>query len=249
MLTAVIISKNEALNIRRCLESLRFVDEVVVLDSGSTDNTRVIAAEYTDKVFSNEEWLGYGIQKQRALSKATGDWVLNLDADESVTEALREEIQEAIHSDRADAYRIPIQMYFYNQALKHSSSPKRHIRLFRRAQAAYSKDIVHEKILLPAGSQIGQLRHALRHDSFRDVHHALNKINQYSSYSAKIKRESGKKPPGMPWIIASTFWMFCRCYLLQRGFLDGTMGFLFSVFQAQGTFYRGVKQRYPDGCG
>ena len=102
MLTVVIITKNEEANIGRCLESVRFADEIIVLDSGSTDNTLAIAKEYTSHVFSTD-WQGYGIQKQRALAKATGDWVLNLDADESLTPALQEEIKQAI---AADAYQF-----------------------------------------------------------------------------------------------------------------------------------------------
>lgn len=157
MLSVIIITKNEEANIRRCLESVHFADEIIVLDSGSTDNTLTIAREYTDKVFSTD-WQGYGIQKDRALQKAQGDWVLNLDADESVSSELRQEILQAISSDTADAFRIPIQMIFYNQVLKYSGSPKRHIRLFKRENASYSKDIVHEKVLIPVNSRVGKLK-------------------------------------------------------------------------------------------
>lgn len=244
MLSVIIIAKNEASNIRRCLESVRFADEIIVLDSGSADNTIAIAKEYTPHVFSTD-WKGYGIQKQRALALATGDWVLNLDADESVHEDFREELQSLISRNRADAFRVPIQMNFYNQVLKHSGSPQRHIRLFKRSNARYSDDIVHEKIVLSKGMRVSHMTHAIMHHSFRDVSHALYKINRYSSYSAKIRIKS-RQTPSLPFILMSTAWMFFRCYVLQRGFLDGKAGFLLSVFGAQGTFYRGIKQIYKD---
>ncbi|KTD02563.1 glycosyltransferase family 2 protein [Fluoribacter gormanii] len=243
-LTVIIITKNEERNIRRCLESIRFADEVVVLDSGSTDKTVAIAKEYTEHVFSTD-WPGYGAQKQRALSKATGDWVLNLDADESVSEELQQEIISAMSSNSADAFRIAIQMFFYNQPLKYSSSPKRHVRLFKRANAYFSNDIVHEKIVLPEGTRIGKIKNVIMHHSFKDVSHVLYKMNKYSSYSAKTYILNKRRSSFIK-TMASTSWMFFRCYFLQRGFLDGRIGFLFAVFNAQGTFYRGVKQLYQD---
>lgn len=244
MLTVIVITKNEELNIRCCLESVSFADEIIVLDSGSTDNTVAIAKEFTPHVYLTD-WQGYGVQKQRALAKATGDWVLNLDADESVSCELQEEIKKAIESNTADAYRIPIQMYFYQSLLKYSSSPKRHIRLFKRSLAEYSADIVHEKIIIAPGSRVSRLKQAIRHHSFQDVSHFLYKMNKYSSYSAKTRIASNNKISFIK-IVLSTIWMFGRCYILQRGFLDGKPGFLFAVFNAQGTFYRGIKQLYRD---
>lgn len=244
MLSVIIITKNEEANIRRCLESVRFANEIIVLDSGSTDNTVAIAQEYTEHVFITD-WRGYGVQKQRALLRATGDWVLNLDADESLSKELQEEIMEAISSDEADAYRVPIRMLFYNQLLKYSGSPQRHIRLFKRANAFYSRDIVHEKVMMSPESRIGKMEHAIMHHSYRDLSHVLYKLNKYSSYSAKIRIESNKKA-GFIRTLISTGWMFGRCFVLQRGFLDGRLGLLFALFQAQGTFYRGMKQIYRD---
>lgn len=244
MLSVIIICKNESQNIGRCLQSVCFADEIIVFDSGSTDETVTIAKQFTDKVYETD-WPGYGQQKQRALMKATGDWVLNLDADESVSEELQKEMQNLMATNSADAYRIPIQMNFYNKPLKYSSSPQRHIRLFKRVGAKFSDDIVHEKIILPKDTIIGKIRNSIEHHSFKDVSHALYKINKYSSYSAKIRIENHKKP-SMAKTLLSTSWMFIRCYVLQRGFLDGKVGFLFAVMNAQGAFYRGIKQLYPD---
>jgi len=243
-LSVTIIAKNEEKNIRRCLESVKFADEIIVLDSGSNDKTVDIAREYTSNVYQTD-WPGYGAQKQRALNKATQDWVLNLDADESVSESLQHEILAAIQSNKADAYRIAIRMNFYNKPLRFSSSPKRHARLFKRENAYFSDDIVHEKIILPQDAIIGKFKNTIMHHSFQDVSHALYKINKYSSYSAKTYL-ARKRNTSFLKILASTSWMFFRCYILQRGFLDGKAGFLFSVFNAQGAFYRGIKQLYQD---
>lgn len=244
LISVIVIAKNEADNIRNCLESVPWADEVIVLDSGSTDDTVAIAKEYTDKVYCTD-WQGYGIQKQRALTHASGKWVLNLDADESVDEKLKQDILQAIHLDEADAYRIPIQMCFYGRPLRYSYSPKRHIRLFKRVGAQYSDDIVHEKICLPENTRICRLKSAIHHQSFRDLSHALYKVNRYSSYTAK-SRINQKKPASIMKTLLGSAWMFIRCYILQGGFLDGKDGLVLASINAQGTFYRGLKQIYHD---
>ncbi|MFY7698375.1 MAG: glycosyltransferase family 2 protein [Legionella sp.] len=244
MLSVIIIAKNEENNIRRCLESLSFADEIIVIDSGSSDRTVSIAKEYTDKVVITD-WQGYGVQKQRALALAKGDWILNLDADESVTLQLQMAIIKAISSDDIDGYRIPIQMYFDGKPLRFSSSPKRHIRLFKRQGAHYSNDIVHEKIVLNHAANVSQLRTPIMHHSYRDLSHALYKMNRYSSYTAKIRLTQNKQASFAKTIVGAC-WMFLRCYILQRGFLDGKVGFVFAMLNAQGTLFRGLKQIYID---
>lgn len=243
-LTVCIIAKNEALNIRKCLESVKWANEIVVLDSGSLDDTVKIAKEYTSKVFVTD-WQGFGIQKQRALELATSTWVLNLDADEFITEELRQVMISAMENNAVDGYKVPIQMHFYGKRLRYSASPKRHVRLFRRSGAKFSNDIVHEKIILPKGSKVSQIVTPILHNSFQDVSHALRKINLYSSYSANI-RINAKKRPSLFKTMLSSVWMFLRCYIIQKGFLDGQAGLMFAIFNAQGSWYRGVKQIYKD---
>lgn len=247
-LSVCIIAKNEAASIRNCLESVKWADEIIVLDSGSTDETMAIAKEYTSKVFSTD-WQGFGIQKQRALELANSTWVLNLDADEIVSDELKQIILAAITNNSVDGYKVPIQMYFYGKQLKYSSSPKRHVRLFRRIGARFSNDIVHEKIILPKGSVVKKITTPILHNSFRDISHALSKINFYSSYSANIRINANKKPSFLKAMLSS-LWMFTRCYIIQRGFLDGKEGLMFAIFSAQGSWYRGIKQIYKDkSCG
>ncbi len=245
MLSVIVITKNEQANIGQSLESVKWADEIIVLDSGSTDNTVSIAKTYTTQVYTNTEWLGYGVQKQRALAYASQPWVLNIDADEIVGQDLKLAILDAIKNDEADAFRIPICMSFNNNPLRYCSSPKRHIRLFKRANSHYSTDIVHEKIMLPSNFRVKKIIHPLLHNSFADLHHALYKLNKYSSYSAQI-RLSEKKTISFSRVLINTSWMFFRCYILQKGFLDGKMGFIMAAYNAQGAFYRGLKQIYPN---
>lgn len=245
MLTVIIITKNEAQRISRCLASVRWADEIIVLDSGSTDATIDIAKTFTPHVFVNTDWQGYGVQKQRALSHATGDWVLNLDADEWVDENLQALFLRVMKDDKHDAYRVPIRLCFYGKPLRFSSSPTRHARLFKRKGAKFSDDLVHEKIVLPTNARIGQLKTPILHDSFLDISHAIQKMDRYSSYSAQI-RLAEKKPISLTRACLGAIWMFLRCYVLQRGFLDGRAGFILAILNAQGSFYRGIKQLYPD---
>jgi len=244
MLSVIIITKNEEDNIRRCLNSIRWVDEVIIVDSGSTDRTLDIAKEYTNKVYSTD-WQGYGIQKQRALDKATGTWVLNLDADECVSEQLKQDICTALKRNDVDAYRLPIHLRFYNKTLSHSWSPKNHIRLFKRKGARYTDKIVHEEILLPSHAKVGKLQNAIEHYCLKDISHALYKMNLYSSHSAEINRKKNKSPRFLKTLLSS-WWMFFRCYFIQGGVLEGRDGFLLAVLSAQGSFYRGVKTIYHD---
>lgn len=244
MLSVIIITKNEENNIRRCLESVRFADEIIVIDSGSTDTTVEIAREFTSHVFVMD-WQGYGVQKQRALDKATGDWVLNLDADESLSDSLQADVQRVIQENAADGYRVPIRMCFYGKPLRYSYSPTRHIRLFKRKGAFYSPILVHENISLPESAHILQLKNHIWHSSFQDLSHAINKINRYSSYGAKIRIDNKKSASLIKTLAAST-WMFFRCYLLQGGFMDGRAGFFLACLNSHASFYKGMKQIYRD---
>ena len=245
MLSVVIITRNEAHRIARCLTSIAWADEIIVLDSGSTDNTVEIAKKFTPHVFTDTNWQGFGVQKQRALSHATGDWVLNLDADECVDASLKSCMQQAIKAERFDAFRVPIRMCFYGKPLRFSSSPTRHVRLFKRLGARFSDDNVHEKIVLPKQARIGQLKTPIWHDSFLDLSHALQKMDSYSSSSAKIRVDEKRRSSILRSLLGAN-WMFVRCYVLQRGFLDGRAGLMMAILNAEGSFYRSIKQVYRD---
>lgn len=245
MLSVILIVKNEAKNIQRCLESVKWADEIIVVDSGSTDNTVELAQAYTQQVY-RIDWEGYGIQKQNALQKATGNWVLNIDADEEVTDDLKQQIQEAITSQEYQAYQIPIRLVFYKKVLRYALSSTKRVRLFQRTGAYYSPNIVHESIQLPAKSRVGRLKSPLLHYSYPDLTAALAKMNLYSSGTARMRIQKKQTKPTFIEACISAGWMFVRNYLFQRWFLDGKEGLLLALISTESAFYRGMKQIYPD---
>lgn len=236
-LSVIIITKNEQQTIRRCLESIKWADEIIVVDSGSTDNTLAICREYTDKIY-HRDWPGYGIQKNRALSLATQAWVFSIDADEIVSEALAVEIQETIKRDTADAYRIRRELIFYGKPIKYAVGTDWIIRLFKRKQSRFTDDIVHEKVIVDG--TVKSLKSTLYHHSFCDVNHLLEKLNKYSSLSAQTKFERGKNPSAIL-AVGNFLWVFFRLYFLKRGFLDGKRGLVLDFSFASAAFYRYMK--------
>ena len=244
MLSVIIIACNEENQIARCIQSVAWAKQIVVVDSGSKDNTVAIAKSLDAQVIETD-WPGFGIQKQRALNFATEEWVLNLDADEVVSDALRQEICTVIQQDKADAYRSPIYLNFYGKSLYYSWSPKHHVRLYKRLGARYTDAIVHESIMLPPQARLGQLKEGIQHHSIQDITHALHKMNVYSSCSAAMRKQQ-RGTPSLLKVVLSACWMFFRCYILQGGFLEGKDGFLLAVLSAEGSFYRGIKMIYHD---
>jgi glycosyltransferase involved in cell wall biosynthesis len=238
-LSVVIIARNEAEAIGACLESVRWADEIVVLDSGSTDGTAAICRYHGATVFENTGWPGFGPQKNRAIARAGGDWVLSLDADERVTPELRDEILQAVERNEATAYRIPRLSRYLTRYLRHSGwYPDPVERLFRRGQARFSDDLVHERLIVDG--EIGDLRHPLVHEAFTSVEEVLDKVNRYSTAGAEMALRKGKNGTLLG-AIARGAWSFLRTYLLKAGFLDGREGFMLAVSNAEGTYYRYLK--------
>lgn len=238
-LSVVIITKNEERDLPRCLRSVCFADEIVVLDSGSTDRTLEIAREFTDKVFVSADWPGFGPQKNRALTHATGDWVLSLDADEWVTAELAEEIQIAIKSETYSAYKIPRLSTFCGTVVRHSGwYPDYVTRLFRRVDARFSSDLVHERVVHEKTE--GSLKNPLRHASYHDLNEVMNKVVRYSQDGAENRFRRGETTSFLGALV-STFWAFLRTWVLRLGFLDGKTGFMVAVSVAEGTYWRHMR--------
>lgn len=239
-LSVIIITKNEAENITLCLESVKFADEIIVLDSGSTDETRSLALKYTPCVF-DVDWPGYGIQKNRALQKAKYDWVLSIDADEIVTPELQREIIEIVKQNNFDndAFLIPRKSKYCDQFVYHGDWKNDHcIRLFRRLRARFTELPVHEG--LEVSGKVGNLRGTLLHNSFSNLEEVLYKINTYSTLSAQHKFNQGKKSSVLK-AIGHGLWTFFRGYFLKLGFLDGKRGLLLAISNAEGCYYRYIK--------
>ena len=238
-LSVIIITKNEALNIRECLESVKWAEEIIVVDSGSTDNTVAICREFTPHVFTHD-WPGFGIQKNRALAYATKDWVLSLDADERVTPELRAEIETTMREGKAQGYELPRLSSFCGRFMHHSGwYPDYVTRLFLRNQGQFSNDLVHERVIIKGS--VGQLKNNLLHESFRDLDQLLAKMNHYSTAGAVMLGKKGREAT-LNQAILHGLWAFIRSYFLRAGFLEGQEGFMLAVSTAEGTYYRYAKR-------
>ena len=191
-LSIVIITKNEAAVIERCLQSVAWADEIILFDTDSSDGTPDLARALGAKVHSAPDWPGFGPQKNRALALATGDYVLSLDADEWVTPELRAEIEKALAApDRLPAYRLPRLSSYCGRVMRHSGWWPDHVtRLFQRGAAKFSDDLVHERLLVDGVT--GSLREPLRHEAIRDLDDALAKMTSYSTAGAKMMLARGK---------------------------------------------------------
>lgn len=238
-LSVIIITKNESAHIAGCLQSVAWADEIIVLDSGSSDDTVAICQTFTDKVYTTD-WQGFGIQKQRALDKATGDWVLSIDADEIVTPELKTEIVDAIQLlDDCDGFEIPRLSSYCGRIIRHGGwYPDYVLRLFRREQGHFTDAVVHERIIVTGG--IAKLKSPFLHDAFVDFDEVLHKVNNYSSLGAKLLYEKGKRSSPAKAILKG-LWTFIRTYFLQAAFLDGSHGLLLAVSNAEGAYYKQVK--------
>lgn len=237
-LSAIVIAKNEASKIEACLDSLAFCDERIVVDGGSTDNT-VHLAEAKGARVAAHDWQGFGPQKNFALSLATGDWVLSLDADERVPPALAVQIKGAIGGGHADGYEMPRLSTFCGRAMRHSGwYPDYVLRLFRRGSGRFSDDLVHERVI--CDGPVRRLSEPLIHHPVERLEDALSRMDRYSTAGADMIVSSGRRVSFMTGILRG-WWSFVRTYFLRLGFLDGREGFLLAVANAEGTYYRYMK--------
>jgi glycosyltransferase involved in cell wall biosynthesis len=238
MLSVIVITKNEAQHISRCLASVSWADEIIVLDSGSDDNTVKLCQAYTDKVFVTD-WPGFGIQKQRALDKASGDWVLSIDADEQVSPELKAEIQQAIQDNQFDGFEIPRLSSYCGRDMKHGGWwPDYVLRLFKRELGKFSPELVHERI--EVSGTLAKLTHPLLHEAFINPEEVLHKINSYSSLGARKLHADGKQT-SLSVAILKGLWTFLRTYFLKGSFLDGRQGLMLAISNAEGAYYKYVK--------
>ena len=238
-LSVIVITLNEAPRLEACLRSVAFADEVIVVDSGSTDDTVAVAQRLGARVQVTTDWPGFGAQKNRALDLATREWVLSIDADERVTPRLRASIEAALQAGSSSAYQINRRSSYCGQYMKHSGwSPDWIVRFFRRGSARFTDDAVHES--LRVDGPVGTLEGDLLHDSFADFESVLDKVNRYSTAGAQALHARGKRSSPAQ-ALARGFWAFVRTYLLQRGFLDGQRGLALAISNAEGTYYRYLK--------
>ena len=237
-LTVAVIALNAASHIGPCLASAAFADEILVVDSGSTDDTVEVATRHGARV-ERREWLGFGRQKQHAVSLARHDWVLCLDADERVTPRLERSIREALAGRRYRAWRMARRNRFLGRWLAHGEGyPDWTVRLFHRAHAGWSNDDVHEAVLTTA--QVGRLDGDLLHDSAEDVSTYMAKQNRYSTLHAQSLYKQGVRA-GYWRLALSPLARFAKFYVLRLGFLDGGAGFAHIVVGCHNSFQKYLK--------
>lgn len=241
-LSVCIICFNEERNIKRCLESSTWADEIVVVDSMSQDGTVAIAREYTDKVYQRR-WCGYTNQKNFALSKVTGDWVLSIDADEKISHGLRHEIREEIEKGHAkDGYTMPRLSFYQGRWIKHSGFyPDRQLRLFKRNKGYWVGKRVHERVHV--NGEVGTLRNNLLHYPYDGtISGQLQTVDRFSTLLAQNIFEEGKRYSPLLLLLRPPF-KFIEVYFFRLGFLDGLPGFIIALTSAYALFVRYVKLR------
>ena len=237
-LSVVIITRNAARALDDCLRSASFADEIVVVDSGSTDGTAELALRHGVRLL-HKEWLGFGPQKQFAVGAATHDWVLCLDSDERVSDALREAILAELRAPRAAVYAMARCNRFLGRWLRHGEGyPDWIVRLFDRRQARWSDDLVHEKVVTAAPAQ--RLSGDLLHDSAESLEHYLEKQNRYTSLQAASLHAEGRR--ALVWqLVLAPVARFVKFYFLRLGFLDGVPGLVHVCIGCMNSFNKYAK--------
>jgi glycosyltransferase involved in cell wall biosynthesis len=241
-LTVTVITRNESANLDAALSSVAWADEVVVVDSDSTDDTAAIARQYTAHV-ETRPWPGYGAQKNHAASRAAHDWIFSLDADERVTPALAAEIRSLLSTEPAHrGYRVPRISHYLGRWIRGTDwYPDYQLRLYDRRAAQWNGRRVHESVQLATGAP-GQLSHPLQHYPYRDISDHLATIDRYTTLAAEQMAADARTPS----IAAVAFhppFAFVRNYLLRGGFRNGGAGFIVSVLNSYYVFLKLAKAR------
>jgi glycosyltransferase involved in cell wall biosynthesis len=238
-ISAVVIAWNEEARLRECLLSVAWVDEIIVVDAESTDKTAAIAREFTDHVLVRP-WPGFAAQKNFGIAQASGAWILSVDADETVSAELREEILAVVAAaDAADGYRVPRRNIFWGHWVRHGRLyPDWQLRLFRRGRGAFVERRVHESAAVQG--PVASLSAPLVHRSYRDVADFLERANRYSSLAADEWVAGGGRVRARD-LVLGPLGRFLSMYVVHAGFLDGWRGFLLAVLYAYYVFVRWTK--------
>ncbi|HEX2501124.1 MAG TPA: glycosyltransferase family 2 protein [Methylomirabilota bacterium] len=240
-LSVAVVTLNEEERLRACLESVVWADEIVVVDAGSSDKTMAIAREFTDRALFRA-WEGYGAQKNFALGQCRSDWILSLDADERVSDALRQEIRGAVVGGGPEVgFYLPRQNLFQGRWVRHGGLyPDWQLRLFRRGRGAFVERAVHESVRVDGPA--GRMRAPLVHESYRSIGDAVARLNRYSDLAATELALAGQGGRLVDLLIRPA-WRFVSMYLLRAGFLDGWRGLVLAGLHAHYVFLRAAKVR------
>lgn len=241
-LSVIIITQNEEANIGRCLRSVAWADEAIIADSNSTDRTVEIARQAGARVFTID-WIGFGPAKQAALERATGEWVLSIDADEEVSAELAAEIKATIKQPQTSVgYLIPRKANFLGRWIYHCGwYPDPVLRLFRRDKGRLDQAVVHERVLVDG--PVGRMSGEILHYSYPDLETYFQKSNKYTTVGAEELAKSGIQASASD-IVFRPLVAFIKHYISKRGFLDGLEGFLISVFSSVAVMVKYAKLRH-----
>ncbi|MDD0824802.1 glycosyltransferase family 2 protein [Mannheimia sp. AT1] len=237
-LSVAMIVKNEAQDLRACLDTVKdWVDEIVILDSGSTDETPQIAAEYNAKFYINTDWQGFGKQRQLAQQYVTSDYVLWLDADERVTQELKDSILQAVEKNEKNAvYQLGRLSEVFGKQIRHSGwYPDYVVRLYPTDLAQYNDSLVHEKVVYPKNTVVKSLNGDLLHFTYKSLHHYLTKSASYGTAWADQQLNKGKRSSLFK-AFTHSLNSFIKMYFFKKGFLDGKHGLLLAILSAQSVF-------------
>ena len=237
-LSVVIITLNAAHEIEACLKSVAWADDIVIVDSGSRDDTADIARRHRARVVQ-QDWLGYGPQKKFAVAQAKNPWVLSLDADERLSDELSESIRHELATPRYRAYEFPRRNRFMGRWLRHGEGyPDWSLRLFHRDHANWSDDPIHEKVV--ADGPVARLKGDLLHESEQGIADYLAKQNRYTTLQADVLFASGKRA-GILKLLLSPLFRFIKFYFLRLGFLDGMPGLVHIAVGCSNSFLKYAK--------
>ena len=240
-ISVYIIAYNEAEKIRDCINTVLWADEIIVIDSNSTDGTCEIAESLGAKVI-HIPFNGFGELRNKALSNCTKDWILSIDSDERCTEKVRDEILSLIETTSLDIFKIPRKNYFMGKWIKYSGwYPNfRQPQLFRNGKMGYDLKPVHEGYISLSSKEIGSIKNAIWQFPFKNTSELIHKANRYSSLGAKKLNDQGKKG-GVLKAFLHGLWSFIKHYFFKLGFLDGGAGLVIAFGNFEGTFYRYIK--------
>jgi glycosyltransferase involved in cell wall biosynthesis len=241
MVSVAIITKNEEDNIGDCLESVKWADEIIVVDSGSDDGTADICERYGVRLYT-EPWKGFSAQKNSAIEKATNDWILSLDADERVTPELRKEITALCENETAkNGYFIARKNFFLGRWIRHCGwYPNYTLRLIKRGKGSFGEREVHES--LSVRGDTGYLNHPMEHYTYKTISDYLKRLDRYSTLAAR-ELQKEKKRYGIHHIVFRPLYTFLHMYFIRLGFLDGYFGFMLSILYSFYTFSKYIKLR------
>ena len=236
--SVTIITLNEETNIRACLESVKWADEILVSDSGSSDRTVEICREYGAKVFS-DGWYGFGRQKNLIAGRAANDWILNVDADERVAPELKKEIEEALNNGDCEGYNIPRKNFFGDKWIRHCGwYPDYNLRLYRKDKGRFNERNVHEAVQIDG--KISFLNAPLEHYTYRDISDYLKRMDRYSTLAAEEMFKQGRSA-GYFNIVFRPLATFLKMFFLQKGFMEGYIGLILSCLYASYTMSKYAK--------